>query len=175
MLKRMKPGSAIKYRRTSLLLVIACFALCGFGLWGYKAILKNAKGPFVELSGSVGVAIGNAQTQEMNEEQAQIIQTPKPTPKPTPIPKPTPLPKPSEKESDKKSNIVEIEISGDIIKKNGTPCRLSDIELLTRNASKSFGKEIIIVDDWADYTVYRKVMSMLDEAGLNYEKKTNEE
>ncbi len=174
MMRKMRTGSTIKYLLTIILCVGSFVFLCGLDWFLYKAELKNSNDPFIELSGSIGNSIGNAQSREQQELNVNATQTPAQGP----------IKPPSNSSNNNKSNVVRITIEGEKILIGNDERNLSDIKLMTMDVGSATrkgggtqldGKRIILVDDWADYTVYMKVKTIFANAGIDCKEENKDE
>ena len=132
----------------------------------YTPVLKNADKPFIDLTGSIGTAIGNAQ------EAYKVSQpTPKPTTKPEVKPTTTPKPTPMVPTT---IDIVVADENIQIEKWNYSSETIGTFENVIRGSAYD-GKSFILVDDFAESNTLRDVMAVLDRAGKSYRIKTIEE
>ena len=157
---KMKSGSSNRKRKYILEFCLVSFVLLT-GYAFYKPELINANKPFIELSGSIGTSIGNA-------EKAYDYEHPKVEPAPTPV-KPTPTPvKPEVKTQ------VEIIVSGEAIAVDNRKVNsIDEFESVIR--SKDFDElSFILVDDYAEAKTYKTVVKVLDDAGKKYKPQMKE-
>lgn len=153
---KMKSGSSNRKRKYILEFCLVSFVLLT-GYAFYKPKLINAKKPFIELSGSIGTSIGNA-------EKAYDYEHPKVEPA-----KPTPTPvKPEVKTQ------VEIIVSGEAIAVDNRKVNsIDEFESVIR--SKDFDElSFILVDDYAEAKTYKTVVKVLDDAGKKYKPQMKE-
>lgn len=159
----MKRGSNSKYK-----IIIACLisSLLLSGYVIYKPVLKNANKPFIDLSGSIGDALGNAQ-------EAYKVAHPTPDPKPKEEVKPTVTPKPTPPVVTQYDIVVEDEN----IQINGKNYTIKGIDAFDREirSSEYDGKTFTVVDDFAESITLREVMDVLEKANKKYKIKTIEE
>lgn len=147
-------------------LVAACvlvIAVCA-GYILYKPKLINAPKPFIELSGTVGTAVGNAKYAKDRPTPTPIgtnpiapTPTPVPTPKPTPTAKPTPVP----------DNRLTIRVEDTSIYINRVQC--ADSDDFSRRLSNALKDDSIItlIDDYAELKTFRSVMKTLKQLGVS--------
>lgn len=161
----MKNGLNSRSVRLSLLLVILPLVLTG-AFWDTPKLM-NDDPPFVDLEGSIGTSIGNAEKaykevsalhsadQSQKNETSQNAQ----------VSNPANVTAPS---SSGKSDIT-IEVSGEMVKLGndyyGNPDIFKNnvVEKGTLN-----GKKVKLTDDWAEAGTYKRVRSILDSAGIGY-------
>ena len=148
--------------------------LTAFLPWNMPKLI-NADKPFINLSGSIGESIGNA-----NEAYEKAVLTPAPD---DTVPTITPAPTDISEIQDPESNEIMI-IVGDedfaglgeavYIKGAGIePLKISADSLDTLKDTLqnkgSEGYKIILVDNYAETKVYRALKNMLEDFGINYE------
>lgn len=161
-------------------IIVIGFLLCLF-LVGYNELIErvpeliNADKPFIDLSGSIGEAIGNA-NKAYGEEHPTLIPTatPEPTPEITPEPTPTPVDIHTIAEDE-----IKIVIGDEIYSGSGETVFVNDNKLHTLTDLKTTlssmeyeGKKIILIDLYAESVTFRVVKSVLDEMGLSYQIET---
>ena len=160
---KMKSGSSNRKRKYILEFCLVSFVLLT-GYAFYKPELINAKKPFIELSGSIGTSIGNA-------EKAYDYEHPKVEPaKSTPTPvNATPTPVKLEVKTQ-----VEIIVSGEAIAADNRKVNsIDEFESVIR--SKDFDElSFILVDDYAEAKTYKTVVKVLDDAGKKYKPQMKE-
>ena len=148
--------------------------LTAFLPWNMPKLI-NADKPFINLSGSIGESIGNA-----NEAYEKAVLTPVPDDTvPTITPAPTDIPEIQDPESNEIMIIVGDEDFAGLgeavyIKGAGIePLKISADSLDTLKDSLqnkgSEGYKIILVDNYAETKVYRALKNMLEDFGINYE------
>lgn len=127
-----------KNKRKNILLFCVLFVFVLLGDVIYSPKLINADKPFIDLSGSVGTSVGNAQT-------AFAIANPTPTAD-------TP---------DIESNYdYTIRISGEAVYLNSSLYSLSALnDDIT--GGKFRGKDILLLDDFAEVNTYKEILSAL--------------
>lgn len=134
----------------------------------YKPKLINAPKPFIELSGTVGTAVGNAQ---------YVKDHPSPTPAgndsltPTPTPVPTLNPTPTITPTPVPDNKVTIRVEDTSIYIDKVLC--TDVDDAGRRLKNRLtdASVITLVDDYAELKTYRSVMKLLKSLGIsNYSK-----
>ena len=94
--------------------------------------------------------------------------TPKPTATPTPTPTATPTPKPTATPTPTPKPVPTIKIRDINITVDGTACENADA--LKQKLTDMLGDngKAVLVDDFAEAHVYREVMAVLDELGIEY-------
>ena len=148
--------------------------LTAFLPWNMPKLI-NADKPFINLSGSIGESIGNA-----NEAYEKAVLTPAPDDAvPTISPAPTDIPEIQDPESNEIMIIVGDEDFAGLgeavyIKGAGIePLKISADSLDTLKDTLqnkgSEGYKIILVDNYAETKVYRALKNMLEDFGINYE------
>lgn len=148
--------------------------LTAFLPWNMPKLI-NADKPFINLSGSIGESIGNA-----NEAYEKTVLTPVPDDTvPTITPAPTDIPEIQDPESNEIMIIVGDEDFaglGEAVYLNGAgiePLKISADSLDTLKDTLqnkgSEGYKIILVDNYAETKVYRVLKNMLEDFGINYE------
>ena len=148
--------------------------LTAFLPWNMPKLI-NADKPFINLSGSIGESIGNA-----NEAYEKAVLTPAPDDTvPTITPAPTDIPEIQDPESNEIMIIVGDEDFAGLgeavyIKGAGIePLKISADSLDTLKDTLqnkgSEGYKIILVDNYAETKVYRALKNMLEDFGINYE------
>ncbi len=162
----MKNGSKNKIR--IILVSVLSFMVLGGFLDIFKPVLRNAKDPFIDLSGSVGEAIGNAQSAYIS---ANPTATPRPKATATPSPRPTSTPTPTPTPVIKDVEIVvadETVSSGDF---KSTDAAGITAELTSEKIQdiKAEGRKVILVDDYAESKTFKKLLKLLNNSGLDYE------
>ena len=148
--------------------------LTAFLPWNMPKLI-NADKPFINLSGSIGESIGNA-----NEAYEKAVLTPAPDDTvPTITPAPTDIPEIQDPEGNEIMIIVGDEDFAGLgeavyIKGAGIePLKISADSLDTLKDTlqnkESEGYKIILVDNYAETKVYRALKNMLEDFGINYE------
>ena len=148
--------------------------LTAFLPWNMPKLI-NADKPFINLSGSIGDSIGNA-----NEAYEKAVLTPAPDDTvPTITPAPTDIPEIQDPEGNEIMIIVGDEDFAGLgeavyIKGAGIePLKISADSLDTLKDTLqnkgSEGYKIILVDNYAETKVYRALKNMLEDFGINYE------
>lgn len=148
--------------------------LTAFLPWNMPKLI-NADKPFINLSGSIGESIGNA-----NEAYEKAVLTPvSDDTVPTITPAPTDIPEIQDPESNEIMIIVGDEDFAGLgeavyIKGAGIePLKISADSLDTLKDTLqnkgSEGYKIILVDNYAETKVYRALKNMLEDFGINYE------
>lgn len=148
--------------------------LTAFLPWNMPKLI-NADKPFINLSGSIGESIGNA-----NEAYEKAVLTPTPDDTvPTITPAPTDIPEIQDPEGNEIMIIVGDEDFAGLgeavyIKGAGIePLKISADSLDTLKDTLqnkgSEGYKIILVDNYAETKVYRALKNMLEDFGINYE------
>jgi hypothetical protein len=148
--------------------------LTAFLPWNMPKLIDADK-PFINLSGSIGESIGNA-----NEAYEKAVLTPAPDDTvPTITPAPTDIPEIQDPESNEIMIIVGDEDFAGLgeavyIKGAGIePLKISADSLDTLKDTLqnkgSEGYKIILVDNYAETKVYRALKNMLEDFGINYE------
>lgn len=148
--------------------------LTAFLPWNMPKLI-NADKPFINLSGSIGESIGNA-----NEAYEKAVLTPTPDDTvPTITPAPTDIPEIQDPEGNDIMIIVGDEDFAGLgeavyIKGAGIePLKISADSLDTLKDTLqnkgSEGYKIILVDNYAETKVYRALKNMLEDFGINYE------
>ncbi|MBQ7636963.1 MAG: hypothetical protein IJS80_06610 [Lachnospiraceae bacterium] len=163
----MKNGSKNKNRIIPVT-VLAFLVLGGFAGLIFTPVLKNADKPFIDLSGSVGEAIGNAQS-------AYIAANPTVTPRPkataTPTPRPTsvPTPTPTPVIKDVEIVVADEEVNSEDFK--STDAAGITVEFTAKKIQdiKAEGRKVILVDDYAESKTFKKLLKLLNDSGLDYE------
>lgn len=159
MRQRMKPGLR-KNRKLKLVLASILVMLTCAGYIFYTPKLINADDPFIDLSGSVGTAIGNAESAveagvHNDEQVARPTETP---PQPTPVP--------YHREDSKES--VTVRISDNVITINGIKAMDFDDFTLRITGAAFAGKQIELIDDYAELKTFRRAVRILGEYELPY-------
>lgn len=150
----MKKGTNNK--RKLILLILTC-ALALAGYIAYKPVLKNADKPFIDLSGTVGDAMGNSQ-------KAYVKLNPSSTPKPTQVIKPTSTPRPTVTPATR----VEIKVFGEMIT-DGKVYYDDAAGFVTAFESGVYkGKSVVLIDDYADSKTYKRLLKLFRENGVNF-------
>jgi hypothetical protein len=147
------------------ILLLAILGLGGLvsGLF-YTPELINCDKPFIEISGSVGDAIGNAKGAYIATHPTSTP-TPTATPKPTATPTPTPTPIPTATPTPP----LEVIVGGEEV--TSYLYEGNDIETFLREftVEKLLGRKVILVDDYAEAKTFRKVLRFIIESALEYE------
>jgi len=168
----MKNGSNKK-----ILIYICLFAflfITGYAFWERVPKLINADKPFIDLSGSIGESVGNAQTA-----YEKAVLTPAPTGEPqlTPGPEPTDIPGPDNpEENELRIMIGDVDPSGpgESISIEGIKLN-SPEELKSRIMSEEYaGKSYILMDYYAESSTLKDIKGFLDGSGIAYRVVTSE-
>ena len=154
----MKNGSSNK-RRIIIVVVIAALILTGYIF--RKPVLKNAEKPFIELSGSVGNAIGNAKN-------AYDAEHPAPTTEPAP-PEPETEPPTTESETADVDVDIEIVVCDESISTDEATYKDVNGFIEAFNHGVFEEKNIILVDDYAEAKTFKRLINLFEEAGISYE------
>lgn len=170
----MKNGSNKKIL-ICICLVIAILAT-GYAPWERVPNLINANKPFVDLSGSIGESIGNA---NKAYEKAMLTPAPDDTVIPTITPVPTDIPELQDPEGNEIMIIVGDEDfagsgEGVYIKGAGMETLMFSADSLdtlkdTLQNKDSEGYKIILVDNYAETKAYRILKRMLEDYGISFE------
>lgn len=143
--------------------VLTVFICCGYIFYVPKLI--NADKPFIDLTGSVGEAIGSAESAVMsgNRDSDDVN-------KPTAAVTPTPIPR----QHDENKEYITVRVSDDVITVNGI--RVENFEeFKSRITGKAFdGKNFEVIDDYAELKAFRKALRILDECDCSYFVRTEE-
>ena len=144
-------------------LVMVLF-LTAFWSWNMPKLI-NADRPFIDLSGSIGESIGNA-----NEAYEKSVLTPAPTdaPLPTTTPVPTDIPDITDPDTPEVRIVVgsnDYSGSGETVYVDGVEINSPDM-LLSKSASGEV--EVILTDDYAEAGTMAKIKGVLEEYGINY-------
>ena len=148
--------------------------LVAFLPWNMPKLI-NADKPFIDLSGSIGKSIGNANTAY---EKAMLTPAPTDAPEVTVTPAPTDVPDITETEGSK----IRIAIGDDDYSGSGetvyvkgmmadsVEVRVSSVDALKEMllAGRFDDVEIILVDNYAETTMFKNVKSVLEESGKNF-------
>ncbi len=131
-------------------------------LTGYifrKPVLKNAEKPFIELSGSVGNAIGNAKNAYAAEHPAAATEQEAPEPE-------TEEPTTASVQADAD---IEIVVYDEVIMTEGVT--YSDIESFQEafNHGMFEEKNIVLIDDYAEARTFKRLIKLFKEAGISCE------
>lgn len=143
--------------------VLTVFICCGYIFYVPKLI--NADKPFIDLSGSLGDAIGSAESAVMSgNRDTDDVNRPTAAVTPTPIPR----------QHDENAEYITIRVSDDIITVNGI--RVENFEeFRSRITGKAFAdKSFEIIDDYAELKTFRKALRILDECECSYIVRTEE-
>ena len=156
---KMKNG--LRNRKTQILLCLVAVALALTGGIFYTPELKNADKPFIELSGSVGTAIGNAKDaysdEHVRSDTLQETEENKPAS--------TALEKEREQAPDR---IIEIYVTDEEIKIGMKKVAdFSEFETLIRSENYD-GREFAIVDDFGEYKTIKRIDKLLEKLGKTY-------
>ena len=154
-----------KNKKIKLILVCLLIVFTCAGYIFYVPKLINADKPFIDLSGSVGDAIGNAESVSVsgNRDSDKV-------PKPTAAVTPTPIPR---DRTDSKESVT-IRVSDMTITVNGI--RVDSFEdFAVRITGQAFaGKSFELIDDYAELKTFRKAIRILDEYDRSYYVRTEE-
>ncbi len=161
----MKRGLIIKTRmknglnkKTFWMVIFLLFYFDLVGYIFYKPVLKNADKPFIELSGSVGEAIGNAKS-AYDVEHPSISETQPIIPKTTEVPE--------KKEKKVHSNSIEIIVTDEKISINENSYdTYYDYKKIFK--SETFNnKTIYLIDDYAEAKTFLKLLKLFEQSGLS--------
>ena len=160
--------------------VMALTFLTGFAIWETVPKLINANKPFVELKGSIGLSIGNAQKAY---EKAQLTPVPTEALVPTTTPAPTEMPEINEPDSSE----VWIRIGDEDYAGSGETVTLvygqgdvtyhrnitssDDFEHFLKDGTFDSFK-LVLFDDYAEREAYWKIKGVLDKLGYEYTTKS---
>ena len=138
-------------------LTVAAFALTG-GIF-YTPELENADKPFIELSGAVGTAIGNAEDAYADEH----IQPNAPQEGEEETPAST-----AQKQGQTADTKIEITVTDEQIRIGmKRVADFSEFETLIRGENYD-GREFEIVDDFGEYKTIKKIDRLLNKLGKTY-------
>jgi len=152
-----------KKNRILALSFVLFVLLTGFAF--YKPKLINANKPFIELSGSIGTSIGNAQ-------KAYDYEYPKEDPvKPTTTITNNTTPTPEKVETKTQIDIV---VSCELVFVDNNMCNdMVEAESVIRK--KEFETlSFVLIDDYAESKTYKKVEKILVDSGKKYTLKVKE-
>jgi len=141
--------------------------LTAFWSWNMPHLI-NADKPFIDLSGSIGESIGNA-----NAAYEKAILTPAPTSQPevTVTPEPTEIPD-INVTGDSVVRIVigenAVSGSGEIIYIGDTKVSSPDEMLRVISGEEFEGKNFVLVDNYAETVIYREVKKALENSGIDF-------
>lgn len=189
-----KPGEGILNRKRIIYKIAAFFMitviLCGYAPWQKVPDLVNVGGPFIDLKGTVGESIGNA---EKAYEAENAVQTPtgipddQPTPTITPLPTPTPVdgltptptitPTPTARLKVMVGHDLITDPSKDpavIISIDGSRVYEDTDEVIKVIAEEAASKEIVLIDNFAEASTFGKLIRYLEENGIRFIKETKE-
>ncbi len=155
----MKHGFNNKRVRIAFFIIAMSILLCGYIF--KRPELINADKPFIELSGSIGESIGNAQKAYANAH-------PEPIEKPTEESKPqSTVPKIETKPEQVNPNIAEvIWVQEEKIYIDQKTLSIEEFEDLVRSGRYE-GKEVVLREDFADSATFHKILSLLGDS-INY-------
>ena len=167
----MKNGSNKK--KIIFMAVLMFLVITAFLPWNMPKLI-NADKPFIDLSGSIGDSIGNA-----NTAYEKSLVTPIPTEGPVVSPEPTPeiTPSPIVGNDDKEFEIIvgdeNFAGAGETIVILGTDGAEMKVYSVTAfetmiNGEAFKDKTFIITDNYAENETFRAVKSIIDESGLTY-------
>ncbi len=153
-------------KRKILLVTVLSFLVIGGFSFIYTPHLKNADKPFIDLSGSVGDAIGNAKSAYT---AANPTSTPRPKATATPTPRATTTPTPTPVIKDVEIVVADEEINS----ADFTSTKAADFaNEFTKDKAKEFtdkGRKVILVDDYAESKTFKKLIKLLKELQLDFE------
>lgn len=163
-----------------LIAACLCLLLVAYAPWETIPNLINADKPFVDLSGSIGDSIGNA-NKAYDKAHPTLIPTvsPEPTPfvSPEPTPEPTPVDifTPAEDEIKIVIGDEDYSGSGEIVFVNGNKLKtVTDLKTVLSSLEYE-EKKIILIDLYAEKETFRTVKTVLDGMGLSYQTETFDE
>ena len=146
--------------KIKLVIAVSLFSLTLVGYIFYKPVLKNADQPFIELSGAVGDAIGNA-TDAYRE--ANPIATPAPSSQPQAGGQPRP------EKPDSENTSVEVVVDDETISFAGyRNINLTVFKTAFENGVLA-GKKIVLVDDYAESKTFHRLIRLFRDTNTDYE------
>lgn len=154
----MKNGSNTKIK------IIIALAVAALILTGYifrKPVLRNAEKPFIELSGSVGNAIGSAKSAYAAEHPAPTTEAAPSEPE-TEIPTTEPEPEPDD-------GVIEIVVRDESITADEATYKDADSFIKAFDHGVFEEKKFVLVDDYAEAKTFRRLIRLFEEAGIRYE------
>lgn len=155
----MRPG--LKNKKTIFITATLLLILCA-GYVFYKPKLINAKLPFIDLAGSIGKAIGDAEKAGIAGENID-----KPEPTATPTPKLTPTPLPTVVPADPYKDKVEIRVLDTIVKINGNIIAAERLENEI-SALAHDNRAVELVDEYAELKTYRRILKLLRSNAVSF-------
>ena len=175
----MKSGSNKKKILITAVLMFLLFA--AYLPWNMPSLI-NADKPFIDLSGSIGDSIGNANTAyEKGLVTPVPTDTPGITPEPTPEITPTDIPVIGPEDKEFEIIVGAEDYSGDgesivIMGAGGAEMKAYSITSFETmiNGEAFSGKSFVLVDNYAENQTYRDVMSILDGSGKEYRTESRE-
>ena len=164
----MKNGSNKKL--VLLVCMLKFLLLTGYGFWEKIPNLINANKPFIDLAGSVGESIGNANA--AYEKATTITQSPDPEVTVTPMPSNSL----SEIENRlEKAEEIRIVIGAEYLSGPGESILVNENDIgdvanfgTLFRSSVFEGKTIILFDNYAETKTYREVKRILSESGKEF-------
>ncbi len=161
----MKNGSNKK--RILICLAVMFLILTAFFSWNMPSLI-NAEKPFIDLAGSIGDSIGNASAAY---EKAVLTPAPIDQPDITVTPEPTDIPDITIPEDTE----VRIVIGEDDSAGSGESILLGEKRVLNAEdilgmiSGEEFdGKSFVLVDNYAETEVFRKVKTILENSGKSF-------
>ena len=170
-----------------LVFLILSILLCGYGPFEKVPDLVNVAGPFIDLGGSVGDSIGNA---EEAYEAENMVNTPTgipddmPTPTITPIPTPmegiTPTPIITQAPAAKFTVLVGYDLISDPQKDKAVIISVNDRiyedinEALEAVSNAAAGKTAVLIDNFAEAETFRTIIRYCEDNNIRYETETRE-
>ncbi len=160
------PQSGLSSRKKIVTVVCVISFLCLQGSVFYKPVLKNSNLPFIELSGSVGKSIGNAnQAYTVANSKTNSNTNPTPTPKAQPT-----KPVETEKKMNKKPvDEVEVTVCDEEIKVGVFSYTDINVFVDAVRDGKFEGKRVMLYDDYAEAKTFIAIIKVFEEMDIRYE------
>ncbi len=137
--------------------------LLSMGTIFFTPVLKNADDPFIEISGSVGEAVGNAK-------EAYIAANPTATPRPIAPPRPTATPKPTATPTPVPViKDIEIVVADEELSCEGYKSTTATDFMKEFDPADAAGRRVVLVDDYAEAKTFKKLLKYLDSIGFTYD------
>ena len=163
----MKRGS----NKTIIIICVLCFLfLTGYGFWETIPKLINANKPFIDLAGSVGESIGNANSAY---EKAQLTPIPDDPLNPSVTPEPTKIP-----DDEKNNGEIKVVIGDTFLSGSGEKITVNSEVLESIDRLYEFlinpeleGKKVLLIDHYAETNAYKAAEECIKRTGKQYEKK----
>ena len=165
--------------------------LCGYGPFERVPDLVNVGGPFIDLTGTVGESIGNA---EEAYEAENAVETPTGIPTDSPTPTITPLPTPTPVEGVTPTPVItptpiaslRVMVGYDMITNpDKDPAVIVSIdsgrvyenvdEVLAVIAEAAKSKEIVLIDNFAEAETFGRIVRYCEENGIRYTREVRKE